>query len=86
MLLRRGRLTEAEATLRRALALLERTQTAPTALRASVLEHLADVERARGRDGEARRLLAESAAIYRAIGGAEDARARGLEARLASPR
>jgi serine/threonine-protein kinase len=73
--LARGDAAGAAATLRMALDSLARATPLPTPQRAALLRLLADAERARGRAGEARRLLAECAAIYRAAGGEGDARA-----------
>jgi eukaryotic-like serine/threonine-protein kinase len=78
--LRLGRPAAAEATLRRGLDALAAAQTAPSAQRASILAHLGEAALALGRPAEARRLLGEAAAIYRALGGPNDARARACEA------
>ena len=69
VLLRRGRSAEARTMLRAALDTLGLAAPRPTAARARMLAHLAQSERALGNEGEAKRLVSECAAVYRAVGG-----------------
>ncbi len=73
--LRRGRPAEARDKLRAALDSLSRVAVGPSAVRARLLQHLAQSQRALGHHAEAQQKAGECAAIYRAIGGAGVARA-----------